>query len=93
MFIRVKICGLTCLGDAQAAVAAGADALGFVFVPGTPRFVTAAQAADIIRSLPPFVAKVGLFVDADTATIAQTIAQTGLDTVQLHGEETPEFAR
>jgi phosphoribosylanthranilate isomerase len=93
MSVRVKICGLTNLTDAQAAVAAGADALGFVFVPGTPRFVSTEQAAAIIRELPPFVAKVGLFVNADVRTVVTTIAQTGLDTVQLHGEETAGFAR
>lgn len=93
MSVRVKICGITNLADAQAALAAGADALGFVFVPGTPRYVTPEQAATIIRELPPFVAKVGLFVDADTRTVAETIARSAVDTIQLHGEETPEFAR
>ncbi len=93
MFTRTKICGLTRPDEALAAVAAGADAVGFVFVPGTPRFIAAEPAAEIIRQLPPFVAKVGLFVNADTQTVARTIAQTGIDTVQLHGEETPEFAR
>lgn len=91
--MRVKICGVTNLADAQAAVAAGADALGFVFVPGTPRCISADQAAAIIRELPPFVAKVGLFVNADVHTVATTIAQSGVDTIQLHGEETPAFAR
>ncbi len=93
MSVRVKICGITNLADAQAALAAGADALGFVFVPGTPRYVTPEQAAAIIRELPPFVAKVGLFVDADTRMVAETIARSGVDTIQLHGDETPEFAR
>lgn len=93
MFTRVKICGITNLADALAAVAAGTDALGFVFVPGTPRFIAPEQAAAIIRELPPFVAKVGLFVNADTQTVATTIARTGVDTIQLHGEETPDFAR
>ena len=93
MSARVKICGITNLADALAALAAGADALGFVFVPGTPRYLTPEQAAAIIRELPPFVAKVGLFVDADTRTVAETIARSGVDTIQLHGDETPEFAR
>ena len=93
MSMRVKICGVTNLADAHAAVAAGADALGFVFVPGTPRCISADQAAAIIRELPPFVAKVGLFVNADVHTVATTIAQSGVDTIQLHGEETPAFAR
>lgn len=92
MFTRIKICGLTRLADAVAAVEAGADALGFVFVPGTPRFVTPAQAAAIVRELPPFVTKVGLFVNSPESLIRETVAAAGLDTVQLHGEETPEFA-
>ncbi|HTH49563.1 MAG TPA: phosphoribosylanthranilate isomerase [Candidatus Limnocylindria bacterium] len=93
MSVRVKICGITNQADALAAVAAGVDALGFIFVPGTPRFGSVEQAAAIIRELPPFVAKVALFVDADTRTVAETIARTGVDTIQLHGDETPEFAR
>ena len=93
MSVRVKICGLTNLADALAAVAAGADALGFVFVPGTPRFVRPEQAAALIRELPPLVAKVGLFVNADIHTVATLIAQSGVDTIQLHGEEPPAFAR
>ena len=93
MSVRVKICGITNQADALAAVAAGVDALGFIFVPGTPRFGSVEQAAAIIRELPPFVAKVALFVDADTRTVAETIALTGVDTIQLHGDETPEFAR
>ncbi len=90
--VRIKICGIKREDDALAAVHAGVDALGFVFVPGTPRFVEPAAARRIIDRLPPFVARVGLFVDADAETIAATLAATGIDTVQLHGEETPEFA-
>jgi len=90
---RVKICGVTNAEDALAAVAAGADALGFVFVPGTPRVVTTERVAAIVRGLPPFVAKVGLFVDADAATVRDVLARAGLDTVQLHGDEPPEFCR
>jgi phosphoribosylanthranilate isomerase len=92
VFTRIKICGLTRLADAVAAVEAGADALGFVFVPGTPRFITPAHAAAIVRELPPFVTKVGLFVNAPETVVRETVAAAGLDTVQLHGEETPEFA-
>ena len=62
--VQVKICGITSLEDAHAAVDAGADALGFVFYPPSPRYVTPAQAEQIIRTLPPFVTTVGLFVDA-----------------------------
>ena len=76
----------------MAAVDAGVDAVGFVFVEGTPRHVGSTAARRIIGRLPPFVSTVGLFVDADAETIAETIAETGIDTVQLHGDETPEFA-
>lgn len=90
--MRIKICGLTRLADAVAAVEAGADALGFVFVPGTPRAVTVTQAAALVRALPPLVTKVGLFVNAEPSLVRDTVAAVGLDTVQLHGEEAPEFA-
>jgi phosphoribosylanthranilate isomerase len=59
--IRVKVCGITNAADARAAVDAGADALGFIFVEGTPRFVTPAEVAPIVRKLPPFVTPVGVF--------------------------------
>ncbi len=93
MHVRIKICGLTRWEDVLAVVEAGADAVGFVFVPGTPRNIETALARELVGKLPPFVSKVGLFVDADVMTVARTVAQTGLDTVQLHGDETPEFAR
>lgn len=93
MSTRVKICGITNLADARAAVAAGASALGFVFVPGTPRFVEPALAAAIVRELPPFVTAVGLFVNAEAGVIRDTIRLTGIHALQLHGEETPEFTR
>jgi len=91
--VRVKICGITNEADATMAIAAGADALGFVFVPGTKRAVTAEAVAAITARMPPFVARVGLFVNAPAAEIEATIALAGLDTIQLHGEETPELAR
>jgi phosphoribosylanthranilate isomerase len=89
--MHVKICGITSLEDAHAAVDAGADALGFVFYPPSPRYLTPAQAEQIIRTLPPFVTTVGLFVDVTLATVGETVARCGLDRVQLHGRETPEF--
>jgi phosphoribosylanthranilate isomerase len=64
MRVRAKICGITRYEDAAAAIDAGADALGFVFVPGTPRFIAPTDAATILRRLPAFVARTGLFVDA-----------------------------
>ena len=92
MTVRVKICGITNLADATMAVAAGADALGFVFVPGTPRAMTVGQVAELTRRLPPLVARVGLFVNSSSAEIRATIREAQLDTVQLHGDEPPELA-
>ncbi|MBC8017214.1 MAG: phosphoribosylanthranilate isomerase [Verrucomicrobia bacterium] len=89
--VKVKICGITNLEDALTAVNAGADALGFVFYSASPRYVSPEQAAEIIRRLPPFVQTVGLFVDEHPATVNATADQCGLDLVQLHGEETPEY--
>jgi phosphoribosylanthranilate isomerase len=91
--VHVKICGITSLEDAQLAVDAGADALGFVFYPPSPRYVTPEQAEQIIQTLPPFVTTVGLFVDAALDIINDTAARCGLDRVQLHGRETPEYCR
>lgn len=93
MRTKVKICGITRLPDALAAVEAGADALGFMFFEGSKRFLKPADAAKIIRALPPFVAKVGVFVNASADTVRATVAECGLDTLQFHGEETPEFCR
>jgi phosphoribosylanthranilate isomerase len=93
MSVRVKICGITNLDDALAAVNAGADALGFMFYEKSPRNVPAKTAADIARQLPPFVAKVGVFVNASEETVRKTLAECGLDTLQFHGDETPEFCR
>ena len=93
MSVRVKICGITSAQDALAAVDAGADALGFMFYEASPRRVTPEQASEIIRELPPFVARVGVFVNPDADKVRATIAETGIDTLQFHGEETPEFCR
>jgi len=81
------------VSDAHTAVNAGADALGFVFYDKSPRCVSVTQAAEMIRTLPPFVAAVGLFVNAAQADIDQAVAYCGLDVVQLHGDESPEFCR
>jgi phosphoribosylanthranilate isomerase len=93
MALRIKICGITREEDAWVAIDAGADALGFVFVPGTPRFIEPERAAAITRNLPPFVSRVGLFVNAETALMRATVAEARLDTIQLHGDETPEVGR
>lgn len=90
---RVKICGITNLEDALETVEAGADALGFVFVPDTPRFVSSDQVAAIVAELPPFITTVGLFASKDTATIRETVNQCRLDAIQLHADVTPDFCR
>jgi len=89
--VKIKICGITDLDDALMAADAGADALGFVFYQRSPRHISPDRAAAIIRALPPFILTVGLFVNEDANTINETADRCGLDIVQLHGEETPEF--
>lgn len=91
MSLRVKICGITRVSDACAAVEAGADALGFMFYEPSPRNLAPEAAAAIIRELPPFIARVGVFVNAEADTVKRIAETCGLDTLQLHGEETPEY--
>jgi phosphoribosylanthranilate isomerase len=88
----VKICGITRIDDALAAVAAGANAIGFVFWPNSPRFVDPYRARVIARALPPFVTPVGLFVNQPLAFIAGVASLVRLGAVQLHGDESPAFA-
>ena len=90
---RVKICGITSPEDAAAAVEAGADAVGLVFVPGTPRVVTPARAAAIVERLPPLVATVGVFVDQPLEEVCRIVALLRLSAVQLHGHENEAFSR
>ena len=88
--VRVKICGITSLDDALLAAEAGADALGFIFVEGTPRYLTPAQAATIVAALPPFVCPVGVFWDHPVAHVQAVARECGLGAIQLHGLEPPE---
>ena len=85
--MRVKICGITSLEDALQAIEAGADALGFVFYPPSPRYVSPAQAAKIIAQLPPLVSTVGLVVNLPSVEVKALIKQTKIDIVQFHGDE------
>lgn len=86
----VKICGVTSKEDARLAADAGADAVGLVFWPGSPRHVDVATARGITAVLPPFVLRVGVFVNADRETLARIAEEAGLDLLQLHGDEPPE---
>ena len=90
MTVRVKVCGITNAEDAALAVEAGADALGFIFVEGTPRYVTPAAAAAIVATLPPFVTPVGVFWDHEPAHVKAVAAECRLGALQFHGTEAPE---
>lgn len=93
MHTRIKICGLTRSEDVAVVADAGADAVGFVFYPPSPRYVTPARAAELARSLPPFVSVVGLFVNADADTVRQALASAPIHLLQFHGDEDDAFCR
>lgn len=93
MRTRVKICGITRVEDAQAAVAHGCDAIGLVFYAPSPRYVMPEIARAIAAQLPPFVQAVGLFVDAEPEYVRAVLAEVRLDLLQFHGDETPEYCR
>jgi len=88
----VKICGITSAEDARVAVEAGADAIGFIFVPNTPRWVEVAAAREIATSLPEGVKKVGVFMGEPVERVNRVVREVPLDLVQLHGDETAEAA-
>jgi len=89
----VKICGITRREDAEAAVSAGANALGFVFWPGSPRYIDPFRARAVASALPPFVTPVGVFVDQPAEYVNGVASLARLGAVQLHGEEAPDYAR
>ncbi len=89
--IRVKICGITSIKDAQHVCNAGVDSIGLVFYGKSPRNVSITQAAKICDSLPPFVTSVGLFLDPSIEFVESVLANVTLDLLQFHGSETPEF--
>ncbi len=90
---RIKICGLTREADVDAAVDAGADAVGFVFYPRSPRFVDVPRAAELARRLPPFITPVGLFVNATADDISRAVEAVPNLVLQFHGDESPEACR
>ena len=88
--VKVKVCGITNLDDALAAIEYGADALGFIFAK-SPRQVDPLDVQNIVSKLPPFVTKVGVFADAEISEINEIMSGAGLDLAQLHGNEGPEI--
>jgi len=90
---RIKICGLTRLEDVKAAVDTGAEAIGLVFYPPSPRYVDLQTAVMLAHAVPPFVTIVGLFVNADTITVNETLAAVPLHVLQFHGDENEDYCR
>jgi len=91
METRVKICGVTNVADALAAAAAGADMIGLMFYERSPRHISLATAEEISRALPPFVQRVGVFVNPEAELVMRAIGECGLSLLQFHGDETSEF--
>lgn len=91
MSVKVKICGITNMADATVAAEAGADALGFMFYEKSPRNISIRDAAQIVPQLNPFIIKVGVFVDAPEDLVMRAIGDCGLNLLQFHGQESPEY--
>ena len=91
LIVKVKICGITNLSDAEAAVEMGADLLGFNFYPKSPRYIEPQAACKLINQLPAFIDTVGVFVNSSLEQINEMAAEGQLNWVQLHGDETPQF--
>lgn len=90
---RVKFCGMTRVEDAVLAASLGVDAIGLVFVPGSPRSVNPSTATEICRALPPLIGAVGLFMDAPAEFVRSVLAEVPLNWLQFHGSETPDYCR
>ncbi|MFH1079206.1 MAG: phosphoribosylanthranilate isomerase [Pseudomonadota bacterium] len=90
---QIKICGITSRTDALTAAASGADALGFIFYEASPRHVTPETVRDICRRLPDGIVRVGVFVNEDTSKIIEIVELCGIDMIQLHGDEPPDYCR
>src|SRR5262245_28131184 len=91
MSVKVKICGITSVVDAKVAAEAGADMIGLMFYDKSPRHISIEKAAEIARGISPFVARVGVFVNPSEELVTRAIAACGLNILQFHGDEPPEF--
>ena len=91
MSVKVKICGITSVADGLVAADAGADMIGLMFYEQSPRHITLPQAVEISRALPPFVLRVGVFVNPDEAAVMQAVRECGLNLLQFHGDEPSDF--
>lgn len=90
---RIKMCGTTNIDDATAAASLGVDALGFIFAPKSPRYISPQDGVKVVADLPPFIFKIGVFVDEDLKEINEIIRFLGLNSIQLHGNESEEFCK
>jgi phosphoribosylanthranilate isomerase len=90
---QIKICGITNIDDARCAAESGADAVGFIFHEASPRYIAPMRVKEIIAALPAELVKVGVFVNRDAEEVAQSVENCGLDLIQLHGDESPEYCR